>query len=165
MIHYAKTQNQTICYCIDSQSHIPSFPFHHLDNLRVSLLYSQQSTTRSQNMYQPPANIPSHQARHCVNLEMSTTTNTNGTAPICGPCIRTRPSSSDTPEAGTLQVSNVKFRVSAAPGMPQPMLNDALHKECEKIKHVFGNELETQAEEIARSHGVQLCEAFDTQLV
>jgi len=45
------------------------------------------------------------------------------------------------------------------------MLNDALHKECEKIKHVFGNELETQAEEIARSHGVQLCEAFDTQLV
>ena len=66
----------------------------------------------------------------------------------------TEHSSSDSSDAGTFLISNVKFRVGAPPPQPLP-IQSGCSLGCTLVREVLGTFLQDQAEKIAKAEGVQ----------
>jgi len=70
---------------------------------------------------------------------------------------RTEASSSATSYAGKIQVSNIKYRVSAPPARPLPVANH-WNEDCNFIREVLGNALEDGVAKIISANGIELSE-------
>ncbi|KAG7289584.1 hypothetical protein NEMBOFW57_005955 [Staphylotrichum longicolle] len=71
---------------------------------------------------------------------------------------RTEASSSVTGDAGKFQISNVKYRVSAPPARPRPVIN-RWNEDCNLIRKVLGHALEDGVAKILSASDVQPSEA------